>query len=219
MNTSAEIGIKKFYSNFDFEKMLTNPPKEIQEFLDSEILCINKLKPTRAILEVGCGYGRLLKILANKGENVIGIDFSKKLLDKAKKSLSDYRNVDLMLMNAKALKFPDKFFDYTLCLDATFGNMPGIELDVLQEMKRVTKENGKIFISVFSEKAKNAQIKNYCRLGLTDIHDVNNTIITKEGFCSRRFFKKEIRELFNKVGLSVKISSICSINYLAIGVR
>ena len=29
--------IKEFYENFDFEKVVTNPPKLIQEFLDGEI--------------------------------------------------------------------------------------------------------------------------------------------------------------------------------------
>ena len=53
----------------------------------------------------------------------------------------------------KKLHFSDDIFDYVICMTNTFGNLGDIKLDVLKEMKRVCKKNGKIFIGVYSEKA------------------------------------------------------------------
>lgn len=209
--------VKKFYETFDFAKIITNPPKPIQEFLDQEIKFIKKyIKPNKVILEVGCGYGRLVKILSKNAKKVVGIDFSKPLLDKAKKNLFDKKNVELFLMNAEDIKFGNRSFDYVLCLDASFGNMPSIELKTLKQMKRVCKQNGEIIISVFSENAKKAQIENYTRIGLKNIRDDGKAIHTDEGFYSRRFTKDNLKELFDKINLKCKIIKICSINYIVI---
>ncbi len=211
--------VKDFYSGFDFEKMLSNPPSEIEEFLVGEIEFLRMLESRETILEIGCGYGRLLKILSEKGKKVIGIDFSEKLLAQAKNNLADYSNIELLTMNAENLNFDDDFADYTLCLDNTFGNMPGIEEKVLSEMKRVTKKGGKIIVSVFSDKAQNSQIKNYSRLGLKGITNTGNAITSDEGFYSRRFSREDLEALFNKVGLPFQIESVCPCNYIVTSTR
>lgn len=209
--------VKEFYEEFDFEKVITNPPKLIQEFLDGEVKFIEEhIKPNKKILEIGCGYGRLLKILSKNANNVSGIDFSKSLLKKAKENLKDKKNVQILEMNAKNLSFKDDFFDYSLCLDASFGNMPKIEKEVLKEMKRVTKKEGEIIISVFSENAKEAQIENYKRIGLTDIKEDGKAIITSEGMYSRRFTKEDLLNLFKEIGMECTIIKVCSINYVVI---
>jgi len=209
--------VKEFYENFDFERVITNPPQLIQEFLDGEIEFINKhIKPNKEILEIGCGYGRLLKLLSKSSERVWGIDFSRTLLKKAKENLKNYNNIGILEMNATNLKFNQESFDYCLCLDASFGNMPKIEIDVLREMKKVTKKGGEIIISVFSENAKDFQIKNYERIGLTNIQDDGIAVTTSEGMYSRRFSKEDLINLFRDIGMECNIIKICPINYIAI---
>ena len=210
--------IKKFYETFDFAKIITHPPKSIQNFLDGEIDFIKKyIKPNKVILEVGCGYGRLLEPLSKNAKKIVGIDFSKPLLDRAEENLYKNKNLELLLMDAKCMGFDDKTFDYVLCLDASFGNMPGIELDVLKQMERVCKKGGEVILSVFSDNAKYAQIENLTRVGLKNIKDDGKAIYTSEGFYSKRFSKEDLNELFKKVSLECKITKICSINYIAIG--
>ena len=172
--------VKKFYETFDFEKMIdSQAPKLIQEFLDGEIKFISEyIKPDSSILEIGCGYGRLLKILSKKSKQLVGIDFSKRMVELSKQNLKEEQNVSIQLMEADKLTFKNDFFDYVVCLDNSFGNMPKIELDVLKEMKRVCKKGGEIILSVFSENAKDVQIENYERIGLTEIQD-DNLILEK----------------------------------------
>jgi len=211
--------VKDFYSAFDFEKMLVDSPKEIQDFLIGEIEFIKNLSKTGKILEVGCGYGRLLKILSEKAEEVIGVDFSKQLLEKAKENLEGFSNVKLQEMDAQNLLFANNSFNYVVCLDNTFGNMPGIEDKVISEMKRVVKKGGKVIISVFSDLAKGVQLENYSRIGLLGIKDTGNAVVTDNGFYSRRFSKKELEDLFESAGLKPTISSVCPVNYLALATK
>ncbi len=125
---SNEKSVEKVYAEFDFEKMITNPPKEVQEYLDNEIEFINThLVKGKSILEIGCGFGRLLEILSKNSKKVTGIDYSKNLLRIARERLKDKKNIELHHMNAKKLDFKDNSFDYVVCLDNTLGNMPEIE--------------------------------------------------------------------------------------------
>lgn len=146
-----ENSVRRFYESFDFEKVITDPPLEIVQFLDSEVAFLKEsIKPRARILEVGCGYGRLMAFLSPEAQRIVGIDFSSKLLDKARSFLKPYENIDLVCSNANFLPFDDNVFDYSICCNATLGNMPGIEEQVLQEMKRVTKPGGTLLVSVFS---------------------------------------------------------------------
>lgn len=210
--------VKDFYSEFDFEKIISNPPTLIQDFLDTEMAFINNhIKQSKDILEVGCGYGRLLKILTSKASNVVGVDFSAPLLEKGKKNIAEYANVQTFLMDAQDLRFNDASFDYVLCLDASFGNMPGIEERVVCEMARVMRDHGELIVSVFSEAAKDVQLENYRRVGLTNLSDNGTAVSSSEGFYSRRFTKEQLVSLFSVACLSCEIQSLCSINYVAIG--
>ena len=209
--------VKRFYETFDFEKIITRPPKLIQMFLDGEIEFLEQyLEGGKSILEVGCGYGRLLNVLKRKADRVVGIDFSLSLLEKAKKKLGNNNAAKLLLMPAEKMRFDSDSFDYVVCLDATFGNMPGLELSVLKEMKRVCKSGGQVIVSVFSHNAKRVQFENYKRVGLTGIWDDGIAVHTAEGFYSRRFTKKQLRNLFSQVGLSPKIGKLCPVNYIVI---
>ena len=214
MSTKA---VKRFYETFDFERMIDKKsPELIQEFLDGEIEFINKhIKNNSSILEIGCGYGRLLQILAKNSKKVIGIDFSKNMVNLSKNNLGNHQNVIIELMDANKLSFKDNSFDYVVCLDNSFGNMPKIEQEVINEMKRVCKIGGEIIISVFSDNAKNTQMENYQRIGLTNIKDDGQAIQTTEGLYSRRFSDLELKELFNGASLKCKIIKICPINYVA----
>lgn len=151
--------------------MITNPPALIQQFLDGEIKFINRrIKKNNRTLEVGCGYGRLLKILAKRANNVTGIDFSKKMIAEAKKNLKGEDNIKVYEMDATKLEFGNKAFDCVVCLDNSLGNMPKTEGNAVKEMARVCKAGGQIVVSVFSENAKKSQLERYKRRRTSSPH-------------------------------------------------
>jgi len=205
--------VKSVYNSGIFEKMVGDnkekgePPKILKDFFAGDIDLISGLENGKDRLEVGCGHGRLLKNLSEVSNKVVGIDFSEEQVKKALKQTSENINVNVELMNAENMNFKDDYFDEVLCLNCTLGNMPGIELRVLNEMKRVVKRGGRIIVRVFAnnEKVRLAQHENYKRLGFTGIKDEGSAVITDEGFYSRRFSKDDLQKLFNDSGMEPDI--------------
>lgn len=215
--------VEEFYSNFNFQDMVLGdeagePPALLKEFFQKDIEYIQKMKKQEKVLEVGCGFGRLLRELSKKSEKVVGIDFSDLQLDQAKINLADCKKVSLVKMKAENLGFQNDFFNTTICMNSSLGNMPGIEEKVLEEMVRVTKPKGTIVIRVFadSEEVKKAQFQNYQRLGMTNIKDDGRAVRTDEGFYSRRFKKEELINMFKTLGLEYKITKDCDAGYLVV---
>jgi ubiquinone/menaquinone biosynthesis C-methylase UbiE len=209
--------VKSFYETFNLENAINRPSPALKRFLEAEIDFIKKhLDCNHSVLEIGCGFGRVLEIISGKARAVTGIDFSDTLLKQAKEKLAKKDNIDLHNMEAHRLKFDDCTFRCTMCMENTFGNMPEIALDVLKEMKRVTKKGGQIILSVYSEAAKDMQLENYNLVKLTNITESANAIQTDEGLYSRRFTKDELKELFRSIGLECEITQLCPENYIAI---
>jgi ubiquinone/menaquinone biosynthesis C-methylase UbiE len=97
------------------------------------------------VLDVGCGTGNFSIKLAQKGCEVIGIDISKPMLEKAAKK-ADQLNLAINFKKADVLnlEFEDNHFD------AVFS-MAAVEFiedlkKAIQEMKRVVKPGGKILL-------------------------------------------------------------------------
>ncbi len=96
------------------------------------------------ILEVGVGTGKNLPYYG-KDAKIIGIDFSPKMLEKAKIRQKELvGNITLMQMDAQNMQFEDNSFDYVICT-FVLCSVPD-PVKVLQEMKRVCKKNGRILM-------------------------------------------------------------------------
>jgi demethylmenaquinone methyltransferase/2-methoxy-6-polyprenyl-1,4-benzoquinol methylase len=98
-------------------------------------------------IDLCCGTCDWTISLAQKSKNgkIIGLDFSKNMLDYGALKLKDLKleqQVTLVQGNAMSLPYDDNSFDY-----ATIGfalrNVPDLE-QVIREMKRVVKPGGKI---------------------------------------------------------------------------
>ncbi|OQX92203.1 MAG: hypothetical protein B6D58_04190 [candidate division Zixibacteria bacterium 4484_95] len=86
-------------------------PPRVKQYLDAEIQHVmDKIQSTDFVLELGCGYGRVLEKLCQKAKTTLGIDTSKASLEYAKKILPG-SNCHLLQMNAIALGFKDRSFD------------------------------------------------------------------------------------------------------------
>jgi demethylmenaquinone methyltransferase/2-methoxy-6-polyprenyl-1,4-benzoquinol methylase len=93
------------------------------------------------ILEIGVGSGRNLKYYP-AGCSVTGIDASEGMLEKAREKAREMKNVNLLLMDAEHLEFPDSSFDYVI---TTFVlcTIPD-PVKALKEMRRVLKPSGEL---------------------------------------------------------------------------
>lgn len=93
------------------------------------------------VLEIGVGSGRNLKYYSSKTQ-ITGIDNSEGMLEKARKKAREMKNVNLFIMDAEHLEFPDNSFDYVI---TTFVlcTVPD-PVKALKEMRRVLKPSGEL---------------------------------------------------------------------------
>lgn len=159
MNTISLEEIKKrhkYYNNaffakwatlYDYEKYLLSPlRKRAAKFLG--------LKPPKKILDVATGTGAQAYELARQGYEVLGTDLSPEMLRQAQKKCSPMLKLSFKQADATDLPFKDNEFDVT-SISLGLHDMPReVDIKALEEMKRLTKKNGKILIVDYNEPRK-----------------------------------------------------------------
>jgi len=194
-----------FFSTPLFEKWLREAPPELKQWFKKEIEWLKESIPSNSrILDVGCGFGRHLKILANSSRKLFGIDNNKAMIKKARKNLAGIESIRLSLQNGKELAFKDNSFDFVICMTNTFGNLPSIKLNVLKEMRRVCRKGGKVIVSVYSEKSLDLRVKSYKKVDV-EILKIEEGVVYARGFISEQFSKEELENLFKKFFQEVRI--------------
>ncbi len=117
-----------------------------------------KYLPERAkiILDLGCGTGMLLKELAGKGEFVVGVDSSAKMLSVAKKR---GREAALICADADHLPFKDKIFDVVVSI-TLLQNVP-VPVTMMKEISRVLKPGGVGIVTSLKHKHSPEQLREW----------------------------------------------------------
>lgn len=110
----------------------------IDKFLD-------KLPKKGKILDVGSGPGQFAKHMSRKGFEVIGIDFSKKMISIAKDKVS---SVDFRYMDMRQLDFSDNSFDGIFSAYSLIHIASKEVLTTLKGFYRVLKTGGYVEIAV-----------------------------------------------------------------------
>ena len=111
------------------------------------------------VLEIGIGTGSSFEYYPKK-TNVVGIDISPDMLDIAKKKIkkNNIPNKSISLMDGEALSFPDNSFNKVVAMYVISVTQNPEKL--INEMKRVCKSNGDIYIvNHFSSEKDNLLIK------------------------------------------------------------
>lgn len=132
---------QKEYWNSVADKKNFTTPFDLEEFSKH----VNK---TSRILDVGCGYGRILnELYKNNYRNLIGIDFSDKLIERGK---TLYPNLKLSIQKSPNIDFPDESMDAVILFAVLTCIIDDKEQQkLLAEITRVLKPNGIIYINDF----------------------------------------------------------------------
>lgn len=121
--------VRKFFEKWDEVVEEEKIDREDKEF----VLKALRLVQGGFVLDVGCGYGRHLKVLKANGFSVVGIDLANNLLKRAK------LYADVIQADLRYLPIKDKIFDASICMYGALNHISNIE-DGLAEIKRVTKK-------------------------------------------------------------------------------
>ena len=132
---------QKEYWNKVSETKQFSTPFQMEEFSKY----VNKAD---SILDVGCGYGRTLNELYSNGyRNLIGIDFSKGMIERAKNINSD---IDFRVMNNSKIDLPDNSMNSVILLAVLTCIVEDKEQEnLISEIHRVLKNDGVIYINDF----------------------------------------------------------------------
>lgn len=133
--------VKSRYSS----KQVVDDYSKVDMYPAEEILIFKYFTPGQSILDLGCGAGRTSIALAKKKYNVIGIDFSHKMIQSAKKQASSH-NVDLefYVQDATKLNYQKASFNNILFSYNGIEHIPGNinRLRVLKSAFNILKPGG-----------------------------------------------------------------------------
>jgi ubiquinone/menaquinone biosynthesis C-methylase UbiE len=110
------------------------------------VLGIRMFIPPRggSILDVGCGTGAHLEMYQRYGGNLYGMDTSPTMLKVARERLGE--KADLILADAENMPYETASFDLILCMLVLHEMDDEVRTGVLNEMKRVLKEDGRVLL-------------------------------------------------------------------------
>lgn len=191
-------------------------PPRIKQYLQAELEHVLKLiNPGDIVLDLGCGYGRIMPALCKKARLVIGIDTSLKSLDMAKRMLTGFTNCQLFEMNAVKLSFPDKFFNKVVCIQNGISAFHVDQQALIKESVRVTKKGGIVMFSTYSEKFREPRLQWFqlqAQAGLIGEIDCDKTrhsmIVCKDGFTATTVSREQFHKLTADLDAKIKIVEV-----------
>lgn len=113
-------------------------------------LALDNINDNDIVLDAACGSGFGSAILSQKARLVYGVDISKEAIRYARIKYKS-KKIKYVYGDVKHLKFKDGIFDVAVGIE-TLEHLDQVEL-YLKELKRVTRETGKIIISTPMKKS------------------------------------------------------------------
>ena len=191
-------------------------PARVRRYLEAEIShVLEKIRPGEMVLELGCGYGRVLGRLASRAGLAVGIDTSPASLILAREALSSRTNATLSCMNAIDLAFGGDTFDCVVCIQNGISAFHVDKSDLIAESVRVTKRGGMVLFSTYAEKFWDARLE-WFRLqseaGLVGRIDEAKTrrglIVCEDGFTATTIRESDFRALTSGLKADTRIVEV-----------
>jgi len=191
-------------------------PPRTKQYLEAEIaFVLSKVAREHMVLEMGCGYGRLIHRLKDEAKGVVGIDTSEESLLMAKHDLGAAPSVWLAKMDAVGMGFHDRVFDVTLCIQNGISAFAVDKTKLLREAIRVTRPGGTVLFSSYSARFWPHRLEwfeaqaAHGLIGPIDYEQTKNGVIVgKDGFRATTISPEDFQALAAQVGQESTIVEI-----------
>jgi ubiquinone/menaquinone biosynthesis C-methylase UbiE len=185
----------------------------VRQYLAAEIAhVLESISPTDRVLELGCGYGRVLAYLVKQAGDVVGIDTSTASLEMVYRYLPHVR---LIQMDAACLGFADDVFDKVVCIQNGLSAFHVDQRTLIREALRVTKPGGTIFFSSYAASFWSYRLQWFRAqaeaglIGTIDEEETNNgVIVCQDGFMATTVDESRFRALTAGLDAEVQIYEV-----------
>lgn len=204
-------------SNLDYWVTATvNPSKAYEQwYKEEEKYLQNNIEINSFVLDVACGNGRNLKQIENISNNLFGLDHDP-TAEKAFYELFPNKNAKFVLGKAENMPFKNNYFDVVMCI-GSFANFGELKYKILDEIKRVLKDNGQIILSLYSENAFEERMGLYKKYNVPILKIDGTTVHFDPSLgdtISEQFSKEQLKNIFDKVNLKIANIKELDIAYL-----
>jgi ubiquinone/menaquinone biosynthesis C-methylase UbiE len=206
-------------------------PPRVRQYLAAELShVLEKIKPGDKVLDLGCGFGRVIPELAQKAAAVVGIDNSSASLLLAREKIRHIPTCSLVQANALHLSFKNNSFDVVIGIQNGISAFHVDQKELIKESLRVTKPGGIVLFSSYADKSWKHRLEWFhlqAEAGLLGEIDYEKTrdgvIICKDGFTATTVNPGQFLSLTSDLGVKVSIvevdesSIFCEITPIAPG--
>ena len=135
--------MQQFRADFDRIALLSSDDAadHNQQYLD--FLLQQLPQPCTSALEIGCGTGTFSRLLAQRAEHVVALDFSPNMIRLAEMRSQNFTNIEFRCQDATTWEFPVEKFDCVASI-ATLHHLP--MKDMLVKMKKALKPRGTLLV-------------------------------------------------------------------------
>jgi len=191
-------------------------PPRVQQYLRAEIeFVMDRIGAADSVLELGCGYGRVLQRLLAKARLVVGVDTSRASLLLAKELVGGTRVCHLVEMNAVALGFRSGQFEAVICIQNGISAFKVDPRKLMAEAIRVTQSGGTVLFSSYSERFWEDRLEwfriqaDYGLVGeIDDQATGEGTVVCKDGFRATTFSPEELVSLASAFDVVARITEV-----------
>jgi ubiquinone/menaquinone biosynthesis C-methylase UbiE len=191
-------------------------PVRVQHYLRAEIdYVLRVIKRDHRILELGCGYGRVISRLAEKTRWAVGIDTSLESLLFGNATDPKMADCSLAVMNGVRLGFGSDSFDAVVCIQNGISAFHVDQRELIREAVRVTKPGGLLLFSSYSERFWEDRLiwfQMQAEAGLLGEIDTEKTkdgvIVCKDGFTAATVNPEQFRLLTSGFPCEMKLFEI-----------
>jgi 2-polyprenyl-6-hydroxyphenyl methylase/3-demethylubiquinone-9 3-methyltransferase len=191
-------------------------PPRVRHYLDAEVgHVLSRIRPGDRVLELGCGYGRVLSRLADTAGLAVGIDTSPSSLALGREILEGKDHVGLAAMNAVAMGFAPAVFDVVVCIQNGISAFGVDQAALLREALRVTRSGGMALFSSYAEGFWSARLEWFelqAAHGLLGEIDFARTgdgvIVCKDGFRATTVSPAHFEALAAALGVQALIEEV-----------
>ena len=181
--------------------------ERVRQYLDGEIEFVRRrLRGGERVLELGAGYGRIMKRIAPFVHSVVGIDISGNSVAWGREYLKDHPNCTLLEGDVHGMEYRSEF-DMVLCLQNGLSAIKGDPADTVERSLRALVPGGKAFFSTYAPgfwEWRLAWFREQAEKGLIGELDmertVNGQIVCKDGFTATTFSEDDLQALGKKTG-------------------